>query len=251
MLSNLCSRRLPRWSSCSLILGRWQATKLKGLFSDWNLIHPITIRSWNCALNSVSKAEGNFETLCTKILKFVDFSLLAKVWDPFNTWNLISCPLPSARIQLAKNKWIVFFVFCFFCIVHSFEQEDFLEKSHSIWFCLIKKRFFLNLVCVFGSNNHQILKNYILNVADTWLQKEVRWQYEVYAFQNRFQKEGTSFDNLTSLKRGAQKKKKKSLGSGYYTWSCSCKCTDVVPVPGKDSPAADVVSLNFPHEVNG
>ena len=50
-----------------------------------------------------------------------------------SVFSLCDC-LPCARIQLAKVKWIV----CF-CIVRSFEKEDFLENSHPVLFCLIKK----------------------------------------------------------------------------------------------------------------
>ena len=40
-----------------------------------------------------------------------------------------SCPLPSARIQLAKDKR---FACLFFCIVGRFEIEAFLENLHSV-----------------------------------------------------------------------------------------------------------------------
>ena len=36
----------------------------------------------------------------------------------------------------------------YFCTVRSFEEEDFLENSHPVLFCLIKKRsFFKPFVC--------------------------------------------------------------------------------------------------------
>ena len=47
------------------------------------------------------------------------------------------CPLSFARIQLAKDKWIV----CF-GIECSFENKDFLENLHPVLFCLIKKHSF-------------------------------------------------------------------------------------------------------------
>ena len=51
--------------------------------------------------------------------------------------NRQTSTLPHARIQLAAAKWFV----CF-CIVRSFEKEDFLEKSHPVLFYLVKKRSF-------------------------------------------------------------------------------------------------------------
>ena len=57
-------------------------------------------------------------------------------------------PLPSARIQWEK---ILSELFVCFCIVRSFETEDFLETSHAVLFWLIKKRFFF-CVCVLFFN---------------------------------------------------------------------------------------------------
>ena len=35
------------------------------------------------------------------------------------------------------DSWVISF-----CIVRSFEKEDFLENSHPVWFCLIEKHSF-------------------------------------------------------------------------------------------------------------
>ena len=60
--------------------------------------------------------------------------------SPYVTpFTSVSCPLLSARIQTAKDFSDLF---ANFCTVRSFEKEDFLEISHPILFCLIKKRSF-------------------------------------------------------------------------------------------------------------
>ena len=46
-------------------------------------------------------------------------------------------------VQKISELYICFSIAC------SFEKEDLLENSHSVLFCLIKKR--SNLLCVFGS----------------------------------------------------------------------------------------------------
>ena len=59
----------------------------------------------------------------------------------------VSCPLPSARIQLAKDKWFICLLFVL-CVTL---KKDFVENLHPVLFCLIKKSVLFNLLCVFGS----------------------------------------------------------------------------------------------------
>ena len=47
----------------------------------------------------------------------------------------LACTHPSGRTQLATAK-----LFACFCIVRDFEEKDSLKKSHSVLFCLIRKR---------------------------------------------------------------------------------------------------------------
>ena len=79
-------------------------------------------------------------------------------------------PFPSARNQRAK---IIAFCCCrCFCIVRSFDEEDFLEYSHPVLFCLIRKRSFEPFVCfwvLFARDRALLLVSVIRFKCSHWL----------------------------------------------------------------------------------
>ena len=62
----------------------------------------------------------------------------------YKLWTRCMCTFPSASTQTAKVNWLPSF-----CVVRSFEKEDFLKNS-CILSCLVQlKSILLNLLCIF------------------------------------------------------------------------------------------------------